>query len=61
MKKRTRKKIQDIINKKFLTDWEFIVEEIAPEIEDEDFNVYEVALMIKEEIFKRHIQLYNDK
>jgi hypothetical protein len=61
MKKRTRKKIQDIINKKFLTDWEFIVEEIAPEIEDEDFNVYEVVLMIQEEIFKRHIQLYNDK
>jgi hypothetical protein len=55
MKKSVRKHIQSIIDQKFLTDWEFIVEEIAPEIEEEDFDANEVAVMVWNETQKRNM------
>lgn len=60
MKISIRRKIQKIIDKKYLTDWEFICNEIAPEIEEEDFNIDEVVEMIQETNSRRTFQLYKD-
>lgn len=59
MKKKTIKLVKEIINKEFLTDWEFIVEVIAPEIEEEEFDADEVSEILAEEILKRKLALNN--
>ena len=56
MKKKTRKLIQDIIDEKYLCDWEFIVNEIAPEVEEGEFDVDEVCEMIAQENLKRRVE-----
>ena len=56
MKKKTRKLVQKLIDEKFLTDWEFIVEVIAPEIEEGEFDVDEISLMLGTEILKRNLE-----
>jgi len=57
MNKEVRSMVQDIIEKEFLTDWEFVVERIAPQLEEEDFDVDEISMMISEEIIKRGYKL----
>lgn len=58
MNKSTRKQVQEIIDDHFLTDWEFIVNVIAPNIEEEDFDEAEVSAMIGLEIAKRKLKLH---
>ncbi len=62
MTKRVRRLIQSIIDKEYLTDWEFIIERIAPELEQEEFEGYEhdIAEMIEEEISDRKLKLYSN-
>ena len=61
LKKKIRKQVQAIIEKEYLTDWEFIVERIAPELEEEDFDELEIAVMIQEEKSRRTFELYKQK
>lgn len=58
MKISIRKKIQKIIDKKYLTDWEFITDVIAPEIYEEDFDVDEISKMVSDEKELRHRKLW---
>ncbi len=53
MKDIIRAQIQDIIDAKFQTPSDFIVNEIAPEIDEEDFELEEISEMIGDEIAKR--------
>lgn len=59
MKKKVIKQIQQIIDDKFQTDWEFIINEIAPNFEEDEINIDEVSTMIGLEIYKRHEALKN--
>lgn len=54
MKKSTRKLIQKIIDEKYQTDSEFIINEIAPEVEQEEFDIIEICNMIEAETIKRN-------
>ena len=58
MKKGIRKQVQNIIDKKYLTDWEFIIEVIAPEIYEEDFDVDEISEMVADERELRRQKLW---
>ena len=58
MKKKTRKLIQDIINKEYLTDWEFILERIATQIDEDDFDVEETCKMLQTENTLRELNNY---
>jgi len=57
MKKSTKKFIQRIIDEEYQTDWEFIVDTIAPQIEEEEFDVDEICQMVWEETVRRGIKL----
>lgn len=59
MKKSVRDKIQGIIETEFMTDWEFILNVIAPEIEEEDFDIDEVSQMLADEIVCRRYKLHS--
>lgn len=59
MKKKVIKQIQKIIDEKFQTDWEFIVNEIMPNFEEDEINIEEVSTMIGLEIYKRNEALKN--
>lgn len=56
MKTSTRKKIKKIIDDHFLCEWEFITEIIAPEIDEEDFELDEVVDMIVSEKNRRMLE-----
>jgi hypothetical protein len=58
MKKKTIKLVNKILKEKFLTEWEFIVEEIAPEIEIDEFDVDEVCLLLQQEKERRNVELW---
>lgn len=60
MKKKTIKIVKDIIRKRYLTDWEFIVEEIAPEIEEEEFDVDEIVGLLLNEKFRREVENWSN-
>lgn len=60
MKKKTIKTVKDIIRKRYLTDWEFIVEEIAPEIEEEEFDVDEIVGLLLDEKFRREVENWSN-
>lgn len=53
MKKKVIKQIQQIIDDKFQTNWEFIINEIIPNFEEDEININEVSTMIGLEIYKR--------
>lgn len=57
MRKEIRKTVQKIIDEKFLTYWEFVVEVIAPEIDEEEFDIDEVTTMLADTIKSRNTEL----
>lgn len=56
----SKKQVQRIIDKKFLADFEFVLEVIAPELEQEDFvpNIDEICDMVSAEVVYRKNILY---
>lgn len=60
MKKKTVKFLKKLIEEQFLTDWEFVVQVMAPEVDIEEFDVDEAVAILNEEIMKRRIDLYKE-
>lgn len=63
LKKRTKKRVQKIIDEKFFTPWEFILNEIACEMEQDEWDdeaIKEVSDMITVETMKRHNELWQN-
>ncbi|MCK9370964.1 hypothetical protein M0R04_13720 [Candidatus Dojkabacteria bacterium] len=56
MKKKTIKLIQKLIDEKYLTDWEFIVNVVAPKVEEEEFDVDEICLMVQKAKMLRELE-----
>lgn len=52
--------MQKIIDDKFLTDWEFIIDVIAPELEIEEFDIPEISKMVGDEIARRNLALHTN-
>ena len=61
MKQKIIKKIKKLIDEHYLTDWEFIVNVIAPEFEEEEIDIYEVAAMIYITNSERTLNLRDNK
>lgn len=61
MDKEVEKRVWAIIEKEYLTDWEFIVNKIAPEFEEHELDIDQVADMLHAEIRRRNIELWTPK
>lgn len=60
LKKSTRKRIKKIIRENYLTEWEFICNILAPEIEEDEFDEGELIDMLMDERQEREIELHHN-